>query len=226
MDLKINLLVRGVNWLGDAVLTTPALARLRQHFPAGHIVMLTRQKLGGLWQNHPDLDEVVEVTDTAGAWQVAARLRAHPWPDPARRPYIGPGEFDFALILPNSPRSALEVWLAGIPVRIGYARPWRNWMLSRAVSLRPEHRAMHRLSTGQVKRKIAAASKRGSAAAQPSPAEGAHQIHDYLRLAAVLGADPAPLPPRLQVSDAELRRVEDTFLSQLPSVPGSNAASA
>ncbi len=43
-----RILVRGVNWLGDAVMTTPALLRLREHFPGSLIAMLTPEKLRGL----------------------------------------------------------------------------------------------------------------------------------------------------------------------------------
>src|SRR5436189_296369 len=40
-----RILVRGVNWLGDAVMTTPALQRLRERFPRAHITLLTPVKL-------------------------------------------------------------------------------------------------------------------------------------------------------------------------------------
>ena len=43
-----RILVRGTNWLGDAVMTTPALLRLREKFPAAHIALLTPEKLRGL----------------------------------------------------------------------------------------------------------------------------------------------------------------------------------
>src|SRR5581483_7945359 len=96
-----RLLVRGVNWLGDAVMTTPALLRLREAHPAAHITLLTPAKLRDLWPGHPALDAVEVFDDGASAWSVARQLRA--------------GNYDTALILPNSPRSAIELWLAQIP---------------------------------------------------------------------------------------------------------------
>ena len=40
-----RLLVRGVNWLGDAVMATPSLLRLREKFPEAHIALLGPDKL-------------------------------------------------------------------------------------------------------------------------------------------------------------------------------------
>ena len=54
-----QILVRGVNWLGDAVMTTPALLRLREKFPDAHITLLTPEKLRDLWKNHPAIDEII-----------------------------------------------------------------------------------------------------------------------------------------------------------------------
>ena len=48
-----RILVRGVNWLGDAVMTTPAMLRLRESRPDAHITLLTHVKLKELWQGHP-----------------------------------------------------------------------------------------------------------------------------------------------------------------------------
>src|SRR5882724_6141609 len=93
-----RLLIRGVNWLGDAVMTTAALARLRQAHPAAHITLLTHEKLDGLWQNHPAVDEVMTFASGESPWSVGRRLRQ--------------GRFETALVLPNSTRSALETWLA------------------------------------------------------------------------------------------------------------------
>jgi heptosyltransferase-2 len=41
--------------------------------------------------------------------------------------------FDVAILFPNSVRSAIELWLAGIPRRVGYARPWRNFFLNQFI---------------------------------------------------------------------------------------------
>src|SRR5262245_16381056 len=113
-----RILVRGVNWLGDAVMTTPALLRLRERFPAAVITLLAQEKLKDLWLRHPAVNETITFAPGEGVFSVGRKLRS--------------GRFDLALVLPNSPRSALEVWLARIPRRVGLARPWRNWFLTDA----------------------------------------------------------------------------------------------
>ncbi|HZL14186.1 MAG TPA: glycosyltransferase family 9 protein, partial [Verrucomicrobiae bacterium] len=111
-----RILVRGVNWLGDAVMTTTALLRLREKFSDAHIALLTPEKLRDLWKNHPAIDETISFAPNETIFTIAKKVRA--------------GKFDCALVLPNSPRSAIEIFLAGIPKRIGYARPWRIFFLT------------------------------------------------------------------------------------------------
>src|SRR6266567_3191755 len=71
-----RILVRGVNWLGDAVMTTPALQRLRERFPRAHIALLTHENLadGGL-HHGPGLAQLTSV----GAGGVAGRDSATHW---------------------------------------------------------------------------------------------------------------------------------------------------
>ena len=118
-----RILVRGTNWLGDAVMTVPALLRLREKFPEACIALLTPEKLWQLWPNHPAIDEIISFSPEESVFAVGKKLRT--------------GKFDTALVLPNSPRSGLEVFLAGIPKRIGYARPWRNFFLTQTVARAP-----------------------------------------------------------------------------------------
>ena len=58
-DPPALLLVRATNWLGDAVMTTPALAGLRGAFPGGRIALLAKPPVAELFRHHPDVDEVI-----------------------------------------------------------------------------------------------------------------------------------------------------------------------
>ena len=207
-----RLLVRGVNWIGDAVMTTPALLRLREALPDTHIVLLTHDKLAGLWAGHPAVNEVITFAPKEGVFSIARRLRE--------------GSFDTALVLPNSIRTGLEVRLAGIPRRIGYAGSWRNWLLSDAVLWRTDVVKMRKRTVEEVRRSVAEAD--GSAAFRPQQApspdgrscgvnaalQASHHIFHYLHLAAALGAKPEPLAPVIAVTGAEVAAVKAKF--QLP----------
>src|SRR5437016_7264130 len=72
-----RILVRGVNWLGDAVMTTPALQRLRERFPKAHITLLTPKKLADLWLEDPRLDEVMMFEEGESVWRVGTKIRTH-----------------------------------------------------------------------------------------------------------------------------------------------------
>lgn len=185
----LRFLVRGVNWLGDAVMTTPALRRLRERFPSAHITLLSSDKLGGLWGGHPDLDEVMTFGRGEGLWSISRRIRR--------------GRFDTAVILPNSPRSALECLLARVPRRVGRRWPWRSWMLTDVIADNPHAVPMRKRPVEEIRSRVASA----TASRDPDPDPRAHQMHHYLDLVAALGADPSPLPPRLVVSGAEVEAV-------------------
>jgi lipopolysaccharide heptosyltransferase II len=190
-----RILVRGTNWLGDAVVTTPALLRLREKFPAAHITLLTAEKLAELWKHHPAIDEIISFAPDENIFTVGKKLRA--------------GKFDLALLLPNSPRSALEVFLAGIPQRIGYARPWRNFFLTQTVTPRPEAVKMRKRSVEEIHQLVSDNSKLKTQNSKIPPE--AHQIHEYLHLAAALGANPEPLAPQLAVTEEEIKFAKEKF---------------
>lgn len=197
-----RLLVRGVNWLGDAVMTTPALLRLRAALPDTHITLLTHEKLAGLWQGHPAVDEVVTFAPKEGGFSVARRLRrAGDCKSPARG-------FDAALVLPNSLRSGLEVRLAGIPRRIGYAGGWRDWLLTDAVPRRVGVVEMRKRTVAEVRRLVADTQGAGG---QPDVPAASHHIFHYLHLVAALGTKPEPLAPLIAVTDAEVVAVKAKF---------------
>jgi heptosyltransferase-2 len=194
-----KILVRGTNWLGDAVMTTPALLRLREKFPDAHITLLTPEKLRDLWTNHPAVNETIPFASGENVFLTGKKLRA--------------GKYDLALVLPNSPRAALEVWLAGIPQRIGYARPWRNFFLTNAVPARAEAVKMRKRSVAEIRRLVAADVSRRTEHNDRAftSAATAHQLHEYLHLVAALGANPEPLPPQLVVTAGEIEAVKKKF---------------
>ena len=196
-----RVLVRGVNWLGDAVMTTPALQRLREALPEAHLTLLTHEKLASLWERHPSLDAIITFFEDESPWSIAHRLRAE--------------SFQTAVVLPNSLRSALEVWLARIPQRIGYRRPCCSWLLTRALAPRHGKGRMSRRPVSEVRRLTSFPAGGLPPASEPPQDRSAHQIYDYLHLVAALGANPEPLLPRLEITPAEMQQAEQDLLAGL-----------
>lgn len=190
-----RLLIRGVNWLGDAVMTTPALLRLREQFPAAHIILFTPEKLADLWPHHPAINQTISFVPGENIFAIGKKLRAL--------------KCELALVLPNSVRSALEVWLAGIPQRAGYARPWRNSFLTQTVAARVGAAKMHKRSASEIRQLISQGEE--PRIRNPGIAQSAHHIHEYLHLGAALGADPGLLSPQLIVLPEEMAKARTKF---------------
>src|SRR5580658_3563781 len=186
-----NILVRSVNWLGDAVMSTPALMRLRQARPDARITLLSPEKLAGLWEGQPFVDELLTFSASENVWQVGRRLRDR--------------KFTESVAFPNSIRSALELWLARIPKRIGAARTGRSLFLTRTVPPPLAALEMQKRSIADIRRRI-----ESSVEATRYP-PSAHHVHHYLQLTVALGASPEPIAPRIDVSDGEMEAVRGKF---------------
>ena len=103
--------VRAPNWVGDLVMATPALARLRTGWPGTHITVGLRPYLAPLLSGAPYLDAIVPTPATKAWSELRAQARA-----------LRAMEFDLAVVLPNSLQTGLLVRLAGIPQRLGYTQ--------------------------------------------------------------------------------------------------------
>jgi len=118
-----RLLVRAPNWIGDVVLSLPAVRDLRRrNFPDTRIEVLARPSVAALYAAVTEVDAVRE---SRGARADADAIR---------------GAFDAAVLLPNSIGSALAPWIARIPERWGYATDGRGPLLTRRPRVPPEVR--------------------------------------------------------------------------------------
>ncbi|USN99270.1 MAG: glycosyltransferase family 9 protein [Phycisphaeraceae bacterium] len=132
-DPILRLLIVLPSWVGDAVMATPALIRLREALPGAFIGALARPGLDHLLEGlaTPEGRTVIDEFHTARASGVmghkytAAKLR--------------PRRYDTALLLTGSFSTALTVRVAGIPRRVGYDRDARGVLLTRR--LRPPRAA-------------------------------------------------------------------------------------
>lgn len=123
-----KILVRSVNWVGDAVMTTPAIRVIRENFPQAEITLLANPLVSQLFLPHRSIDRVITFDRNGTHKGVAGRLRL--------AADLRKQAFDLAIILPNSFESALIPWMAGIPVRLGKKSDGRGLLLTE--SYRPD----------------------------------------------------------------------------------------
>jgi heptosyltransferase-2 len=117
--------VRGANWVGDAVMTVPALRELRRLLPEAHLTLATRPWAEGVFEGADFVDDILVSPEASGKMR-AVFGEAREWR--ARR-------FDLALLLPNSFAPALVAALARVPLRLGYATQGRAALLSHGVAV-------------------------------------------------------------------------------------------
>ncbi len=116
-----KILVRATNWLGDAVLSLPAIRAVGEAFPAARLTVVARPWVADLYGRESAIDEVMlyQPRGWKDRREFAARLRQE--------------RFDCAILLQNAFDAALMAWMAGIPARIGYRRDGRGCLLTTSV---------------------------------------------------------------------------------------------
>jgi len=112
-------LIIAPQWIGDAVMSEPLLARLAGR--GEHLTVAALPWVAPVYRAMPQVGGVVELPFAHGRLDWAER----------RRVAVGlRGRFDTAYVLPNSLKSALIPWLARIPKRVGYAGEGRIILLN------------------------------------------------------------------------------------------------
>src|ERR1043165_1914010 len=118
-----RVVVRGTNWVGDSLMTIPALRALRRVLPDAHITLVIRPGTKGIFSEADFIDEVL-VYDRKNAFSIVAQVRE--W---KRR------KFDLAVLFQNAFEAALIPFLAGVPLRLGYATESRQALLTHPLAL-------------------------------------------------------------------------------------------
>jgi heptosyltransferase II len=118
-----RVLVKEVNWLGDIVMSLPALHAVREAFPKARLSVLIKKELASFFEGAAWIDEIIPYGLRKGFFGGLSD----------RRRIIGElkkRRFDLAVLLPNSFDSAVWPVLARIPYRAGFARDARGLLLS------------------------------------------------------------------------------------------------
>jgi heptosyltransferase-2 len=120
-----SILVRSVNWLGDAVLTLPAIRQLQRFFPQANITVLALDRVAPVFQLLPEVYQVIPYLPKPPATGLMDWLA---WLLRLRRQ-----RFDLAVMFPNSLESALVTRLLVVPHRVGYNTEFRSGLLTQVV---------------------------------------------------------------------------------------------
>ncbi|MEO8648169.1 MAG: lipopolysaccharide heptosyltransferase II [Acidobacteriota bacterium] len=116
----MKILVRGTNWIGDAVMTEPAARRLRKLFPDDHLLLFSLQSTAGVFEGSEIFNDIIMIPESNGKALSAVN----------QAKFLRQFDLDLALILTNSFASAFVMRLAGVKRRIGYSTDGRGFLLT------------------------------------------------------------------------------------------------
>ena len=118
-----KILIRGTNWIGDAVMTLPAVDSIRATYPGAHIAILVKPWVADIYKLFSNLDEIIiyenRFDNPAGVFQLAQKLKQK--------------KFDLAILLQNAIEAAIIALAARIPLRAGYDSDARGLLLTNRV---------------------------------------------------------------------------------------------
>jgi heptosyltransferase-2 len=155
--------------MGDAVLCTPALRAIRRHFKSSRISFFANEVVRKIL-SPSRFNDIWLQQRSKNPFTIVKVLKEH--------------NFTHAVLFKNSFSSALEASLAGIPVRIGYARECRGFLLTD--KLYPPK----------------------SSAAKFKPSS---MVDYYLAIPSLLGADTTDVSLELLIDPQEEKRLRTKF---------------
>ncbi len=124
---NLKILIKSVNWIGDAVFMTPSLRGLRERFPASRITVLVNPRVKDIFSRNPDVDELIiydrkKEKTIIQKWRFLKELRKR--------------KYDIGIaVQPRSYEAALILFFSGARERIGYSHYLRNIFLTKTVKL-------------------------------------------------------------------------------------------
>jgi heptosyltransferase-2 len=130
-----KILIRGTNWIGDAILTLPAVTSIRATYPQAHIAVLIKPWVADIYELFSGVDEIIiyenKFDTPAGVFRLARILKGR--------------KFDAAILLQNAIEAAIIALAAGIPLRAGYDSDARGLLLTHRVHRTEEIRKVHQI---------------------------------------------------------------------------------
>jgi len=118
-----RILIRGTNWIGDAVMTLPAISAIRATYPRAYIAVLAKPWVADIYAMFSDADDIILYEKKFDSPTGIFRLANH----------IKKKQFDAAILLQNAIEAAIIALAAKIPLRAGYNTDGRGLLLTNSV---------------------------------------------------------------------------------------------
>jgi heptosyltransferase-2 len=128
-------MIRSTNWIGDAIMTTPAIRAIRKKFPHAQITLLAKPWVAPVFQYSPHIDNIMQYDSNGyhaglnGKIQLIKDIRNQ--------------NFDTAILLQNAIEAAILVFGAGIKRRVGFNTDARGVLLTHAVPISKAIKSIH-----------------------------------------------------------------------------------
>lgn len=137
IDWKEGMIIRSSNWLGDCLMSLPAIYKFRQLLPEKcQLIILCRKSVAGFWQSIPWISKVVVLSGKHAGSVDRRKIRS-----------LNAG---VGVVIPNSFSSALDLWHCGLPIRIGRAGRGRKFILTHTIPAWPKEKSKQGASYHQV----------------------------------------------------------------------------
>ena len=130
-----RILIRGTNWIGDAIMTLPAVASVRAAYPNAHLAILAKPPVADVYKLFSAANEIIpydnQYDNPLGVFRLAQVLRRK--------------KFDAAILLQNAIEAAIMTAAAGIDMRAGYNSDGRGFLLTHAIRRTDEILKVHQI---------------------------------------------------------------------------------
>ncbi len=127
-----KILVRGTNWVGDSIVTIPALNELKRIFPNAKLSLLVKPWVTGIFEDLECIDELIcYERDKKGVYQTIKELKEK--------------KFDLAVLFQNAFEAAVLAFGAEAKLRVGFATEWRGILLTHPLNLTKKILSLHQI---------------------------------------------------------------------------------
>jgi heptosyltransferase-2 len=133
--MKLKVLIRTPNHLGDCVMALPMISEAREAYPGSRVTILTPEHLAEMFDGNPGIDEIMTIPTRAVHGMISVfKIKE----------MIAGRDFDVGYILPPSFGAASAFKLAGVDQRIGYIADGRRLLLTKPLPLPTPLNSEHR----------------------------------------------------------------------------------